>query len=153
MAINKHHYYNFGFDRYYTETVESFKQAAEYLVDEWRDSLQEALSKELPIGQESTRTFPRNRLFPYMRTGILRDSVEASVTSHISHSGKSTVVSVTGQVGTDNLYRGTTGASDAGWFGWMEDVLERPNGRGNVPSLESVFGKVHNVRRRFQRNT
>jgi hypothetical protein len=136
-------YFTLRFDKYYKETVDSFVDSIDSILHDWRDELKLALSDDLPDYMRSKLRTPRDRLFPYMNTGELRDSVDYSIDTH--KTDKSTVITIETKIGSNH---GLKGREDAGWLGWMEDVMHRPQGRGRVHSISDVFNKANKLRRK-----
>jgi hypothetical protein len=143
---NRFKYFTLKYDKYVDSVITSFKDAVDEVVFEWEDELQFALSDNLPQGMKGRLRQPRSRLFPYMESGELKDSVTYKVDLHRSNSNKSAVITVDASIGSNH---GLNGRDDAGWLGWMNDVLHRPQGRGDVPSLVDVFSKANKIRRKI----
>lgn len=122
--------------------------ALENGVDAWRESVEGALNIPIPKGMQKKRTTPRDRLFPYLRTGKLQDSVEVSLKQRKGREGSFTVY-LSGKIPHVHgslTNSGVNSDSDAGWIGWRDDVLSG-DGRGNVKSLREVFQEIKQMRR------
>jgi hypothetical protein len=117
-------------------------------VDAWRGSVQSALSIPIPKSMIKERTTPRDRLFPYLRTGKLQESVEVSLRQRKGREGSFTVY-LSGKIPHKHgalTNDGVNSGGDAGWMGWRASVLSG-DGRGNVKSLREVFTEIKQMRR------
>jgi len=142
-------------------TIQTYEESiVERILDEivanselWEEKLQEALSDPLPKRYWHKRR-PRHtiRLFPYMNTGGLRNSLTLkndyihiddnfSVYLDMEISGKGAYF--TNQGLRRRKRKGKTGRlpSVAKWKGWVDDVTDG-KGRGNIPSLSSVIKNI-----------
>ena len=111
-------YFTLNFDRYYQETVDSFVDNIEDILYKWKEDLRLALSDNLPMYLKGKLRQPRSRLFPYMVTGELKDSVNYDIDTH--RGSKSTVINIEAEIGSNH-----------GRFG-REDGI--PSNRGELPS-------------------
>lgn len=109
--------------------------------ESWLNLVRKALNKKLPATDKPHgRTKDRARLFPYRRTGELRNSPRVTVKSfrlkdrvRIFMSGG--IASKRGDYPTDGA-----------WMDWKEDVIFG-SGRGGIPSLRDVFNELIQKRR------
>lgn len=138
--------------KYTTEQIESYKDLVwKQLNDEihgWETKVQEALSTPLPKELYGRRTTPRDRLFPYLRSGKLEDSVSVHFTERKGRSGSFTfalsgrISSPHGQMTND----GVNSDGKIGWLHWRDDILSG-DGRGGIRSLRLIFDDIKHFRR------
>lgn len=138
--------------KYTAEQIESFKQNIISSLSEqsisWEHTVKKALSVRIPEQMKNRRTTPRNRLFPYMRTGALKDSVSTLFTQRKGREGFDTFY-FSGRISSPHgTYTNEGAGSDGsvGWLGWRDDVLFG-DGRGNVQSLRLLFADIKALRR------
>ena len=145
--------------KYTTQKIQEFTNIVWGIVsdtsDGWEGELKKALGIQIPKDMVGRKTQPQGRPFPYMRSGELQGSVQARFSRRKGREGTYTF-SVTGEIGTTPLgsfhakltNAGANSDKSAGWIGWKDDVLFG-DGRGNVPSLRSIFENVKKYRKDF----
>ena len=129
----------------------------------WRNSLVNNLSDKLSKKAQHRLRYPRTRLFPYMNSGKLSESIWFSTEAHVTE--KSAVVHInvnnlaSGDVQdlsnehgekhgwfTNKGIRAPKSEQEGAWVGWVNDVFTG-SGRGNVKSLKDIFNNLHKTRR------
>jgi len=137
-------------DKYIAGVFDDVEQLAYAELSDWEQSLIDALSDYLPRTQWHKLREPRDRAFPYMNSGELKDSVNFDVSNRRTKTRmylnlEANISSVHG-IFTNEGVRNPKEADTGGWVGWMDDVLFG-TGRRNVRSARSIFNDVAEIRR------
>jgi len=122
----------------------------------WENLVVRALSKDIrsvpsevsPNSHSATKD--RSRLFPYMRSGHLRDSVKTRAMIKATTSKAKLTFSVRASINTPRAKYTNDGGrakQPSNWLGWMDDIMVG-DGRGVVKqSVREIFTDFANTRR------
>lgn len=134
------------FETYFTHSLEDLEKDASHQVKEWKTSLQKVLGDKRPSKYDH-KLRPVERLYPFMGTGRLKDSIKSLTIKRITPKGFTlTLWGSIGLGGATNEGFNRRSAENyekygtPNWYSWGNRVLYE--GSKEVKSLGTIFNDL-----------